>query len=89
MQATSESDADEHSCLISTDGTSYRVLSPVSTHGAKDSEEEILGAPVRQQSWDRGEGRYTPVPKSFNKTEDRRPSPVWKLPHKDYDVSSA
>ena len=77
--------------LMSTDSASYGILSPNSSRGVDDTDDEgIPGGrytPDRRDKGDSSGGRYTPVGKSFSKTVDLKPKPVWQLPHKDYDVS--
>jgi hypothetical protein len=69
-----EDDEDRRPLLKSNDSHTYGIISPVSAQG----EEEVMEGT---------RGRYTPVGKSFEKTEALPQKNVWQLPHKDYDVS--
>lgn len=79
---------EERPLLMSNDSVSYGIIS---SHEEESDEENVPGGrytPVgRQSRSDPSGGRYTPVGKSFSKSKDLRPKPVWQLPHKDYDVS--
>ena len=90
MQATVDT-SENRPLLTSTDSASYGILSPNPSRGVVDTDDEgIPGGrytPDRRDKGDSSGGRYTPVGKSFSKTADLKPKPVWQVPLKDYDVS--